>query len=75
MGDHQPAHRNGLLMPEIPKIDIPFTVFSVPKRADGATAAKPVRAFVKDGVLIEEFEIVGGTREGEILTLKTKIKR
>ena len=54
-------------------VDKPFKVESFTVPDSGVKHAKPVRVFIDGDVLVQEFEIVGGPREGEILTLKTKM--
>jgi hypothetical protein len=65
------ALRGALRDGRTPDVSFPVVSFEVPNRDD--VAAEPVRAFVEGDVLVQEFRIVGGPREGQILTMRTKM--
>ena len=51
----------------------PTVTISIPDRGNGTV--KPVRVYVENDVLIQEFEIVDGPRKGQILMLRTRFQK
>lgn len=65
------ALRGALRSGTTPDVSFPVVAFEVPNRSN--TTVEPVRAFVEDGVLVQEFRITNGPRTGEILTMRTRM--